>query len=97
MTRPSITKPMTTPQKRWIHSSQAALSPVAGMTCPWQSGQSGQPMPEPVLRTMTPMTTMMKVETTAMRAIFWKRDMDPSRAMSGWSRRTAVILEQGVS
>ena len=44
---------------------------------PWHSGQSGQPMPEPVLRTMTPMTTMMKVDTTAMRAIFWKRDMHP--------------------
>ena len=66
---------MTTPQKRWIHSSQAAESPVGGMTWPWHSGQSGQPMPDPVLRTMTPITTMMKVETTAMSAIFWKRDM----------------------
>ena len=30
----------------------------AGMTWPLHSGQSGQPMPEPVLRTMTPMTTI---------------------------------------
>ena len=47
------------------------------MIWPWHSGQSGQPMPDPVLRTMTPITTMTKVETTAMSAIFWKRDMHP--------------------
>jgi len=49
---------MMTPHQRWIDSSQAAVSPRAGMTWPLQSGQSGQPMPDPVLRTMTPMTTI---------------------------------------
>ncbi len=49
---------MMTPHQRWIDSSHAAVSPRAGMTCPLQSGQSGQPMPDPVLRTMTPMTTI---------------------------------------
>ena len=49
---------MITPHQRWIDSSHAAESPIAGMTWPLQSGQSGQPMPEPVLRTMTPITTM---------------------------------------
>ena len=42
------------------------------MTRPWQSGQSGQPRPEPVLRTMTPMTIITKVATTVERASFWK-------------------------
>ncbi len=57
-TRPRTRKPTMTPHQRWIDSSQAAVSPSAGMTCPLQSGQSGQPMPDPVLRTTTPMRTI---------------------------------------
>ena len=41
---------------RWIHSIHAAVSPSGGISEPWQVGQSGQPMPEPVERTMAPMT-----------------------------------------
>ena len=52
---------------------------------PWQSGQSGQPMPEPVLRTMTPMTIITKVATTVERASFWK---PVSRTFMGWRDRT---------
>ena len=63
--------PMSTPHQRWIDSSHAAVSPSGGMTWPWHSGQSGQPMPEPVLRTMTPMTTITNVARTARRASFW--------------------------
>ena len=82
---------MSTPHARWIHSSHAAVSPVGGMTWPWHSGQSGQPMPDPVLRTMTPMTTITKVETTARRAILWKRDIDsgPGRGSDGMLGSTA--------
>ena len=42
---------------RWSHSIQAFGSSRPGMTCPWQSGQSGQPSPESVARTMTPIVT----------------------------------------
>ena len=43
------------------------------MTWPWHSGQSGQPMPEPVARTTTPTVTSRIVATTVARASFWKR------------------------
>src|SRR3954468_8470049 len=55
---------------RWIHSTQAFASPRGGMTWPWHSGQSGQPMPEPVTRTMTPIVTSRIVATTVARAVF---------------------------
>ena len=48
---------MTTATVRWIHSIQAFGSPSGGMSWPWQSGQSGQPRPESVARTMTPIVT----------------------------------------
>src|SRR4051794_28356923 len=57
MTRPSTRKPMTTATPRWNHSIQAALSPIGGIHEPRQGGQSGQPMPELVERTIAPMTT----------------------------------------
>ena len=50
-------KPMTTATPRWIHSIHAALSPMGGIHDPWHVGQSGQPMPLFVERTMAPMTT----------------------------------------
>ena len=48
---------MTTATPRWIHSIQAAVSPSGGMSAPWHVGQSGQPMPLPVERTIAPITT----------------------------------------
>ena len=58
ITSASTMKPTSTPQPRWIHSVQAASSPSGGTSRPLQRGQSTQPMPEPVLRTMAPMTTI---------------------------------------
>ena len=43
------------------------------MIWPWHSGQSGQPMPDPVARTMTPIVTSRIVVTTVAAASFWKR------------------------
>src|SRR5689334_20054750 len=70
---PRIRKPMTAATVRWIHSIQAAGSSVGGITCPWHSGQSGQPMPESVTRTITPIVTSRIVAMTVARAVFWKR------------------------
>ena len=39
---------------RWIHSIHAFGSSSGGSSWPWHSGQSGQPRPESVARTMTP-------------------------------------------
>src|SRR3954451_15089690 len=64
---------MTAATVRWIHSSHALESPSGGITWPWHSGQSGQPIPEPVTRTMTPIVTSRIVATTVARAVFWKR------------------------
>ena len=36
--------------------SLASLVSSGGSNCPWQSGQSGQPSPDPVTRTVAPMT-----------------------------------------
>ena len=46
---------------RWIHSSHALVSSSGGSTRSWHSGQSGQPMPESVARTMTPIVTSRTV------------------------------------
>ena len=70
--RPSTRKPTSTPHQRWMDSIQALSSPIAGMIRPLHSGQSGQPRPDPVLRTTTPMTIITKVATTVERASFWK-------------------------
>src|SRR5262245_38251893 len=43
------------------------------MTWLWHSGQSGQPIPESVTRTMTPIVTSRIVATTVATASFWKR------------------------
>ena len=56
-----LLNPTMTPHQRWIDSIQSARSQAfgpsrAGMMAPRQSGQSPQPSPDPVLRTMTPMT-----------------------------------------
>src|SRR5215218_9755960 len=59
--------------ERWTHSIQALGSSSGGMTWPWQSGQSGQPMPESVARTITPIVTSSTVMTTVARASFWNR------------------------
>ena len=48
---------MTTATPRWNHSIHAALLPIGGIHDPWQVGQSGQPMPLSVERTIAPMTT----------------------------------------
>ena len=58
---------------RWIHSSQAFGSSSGGMIWPWQRGQSGQPIPDPVARTMTPIVTRTMAVTTVAAASFWKR------------------------
>src|SRR4051794_13808127 len=70
---PRIRNPMTAATERWIHSIHAFGSSVGGMTCPRHSGQSGQPMPESVTRTITPIVTSRIVATTVARAVFWKR------------------------
>jgi len=41
--------------QRWLDSIQAATL-GGGRSCPWHRGQSGQPSPEPVERTMAPTT-----------------------------------------
>ena len=64
---------MTTATVRWIHSIQALASSSGGMSWPWQSGQSGQPRPESVARTMTPIVTSTRVVTRVARARCWKR------------------------
>ena len=71
--RPRISKPMTTATVRWIHSIQAFVSPSDGMSWPWQSGQSGQPSPESVARTMTPIVTSPRAVARVSAASFWKR------------------------
>jgi hypothetical protein len=53
------------------------------MIWPWQSGQSGQPIPEPVARTMTPIVTSNSVITTLATARFWNRVTRPPRCRSG--------------
>src|SRR3954462_9131371 len=63
---------MTAATVRWTHSIHAFGSSSGGITWPWHSGQSGQPMPEPVTRTMTPIVTSRIVATTVARAVFWK-------------------------
>ena len=54
---PRISKPMTAATVRWIHSIQAFGSSSGGRSWPWQNGQSGQPRPESVARTTTPIVT----------------------------------------
>ena len=48
--------PETIARKRCVHSMRVAGS-SDGRNWPWQSGQSGQPRPEPVTRTTPPQTT----------------------------------------
>ena len=43
------------------------------MSWPWQSGQSGQPSPESVARTMTPIVTSPRAVARVSAASFWKR------------------------
>ena len=64
---------MITATVRWIHSIQAFGSSSAGMSWPWQSGQSGQPRPESVARTMTPIVTSRSDVASVAAASFWKR------------------------
>ncbi len=68
---------MMTATVRWIHSSQAFESPRAGTTCPLHSGQSGQPSPESVARTMTPIVTSPRAVARVSAASFWKRFTRP--------------------
>src|SRR5437016_309361 len=49
-------RPDAIARNRCVHSIRVAGS-RDGRNCPWQSGQSGQPRPEPVTRTMPPHTT----------------------------------------
>ena len=58
---------------RWSHSIQAFGSSSLGSSWPWQNGQSGQPRPESVARTMTPTVTSRRVPATVVAASFWKR------------------------
>ena len=58
---------MITATVRWIHSIHALESSSGGMIWPWQSGQSGQPRPESVARTMTPIVTSTSVVTRVAR------------------------------
>ena len=87
--RPRISNPMIAATVRWIHSIQALGSSSGGISWPWQSGQSGQPRPESVARTMTPMVTSTMAVPSVSAASFWKRVNDllghPRRARSGWS------------
>ncbi len=64
---------MITATVRWIHSIHAFVSPSDGMSCPWQSGQSGQPSPESVARTMTPIVTSPRAVARVSAASLWKR------------------------
>ena len=64
---------MITATVRWIHSIQAFESSSAGISWPWQSGQSGQPSPESVARTMTPIVTSPRAVARVSAASFWKR------------------------
>jgi hypothetical protein len=68
MTNASTSRPTMTAIVRCVHSIHAAVSDSGGISVPWQVGQSGQPMPEPVLRTMAPTTTNKKVVTAALSA-----------------------------
>ena len=70
---PRISKPTITATPRWIHSIQALASSSGGRIWPWQSGQSGQPSPESVARTMTPIVTSASVVSRVARARRWKR------------------------
>ena len=51
----SIRAETIAPEKRWLNSIHA-FTLGGGKSCPWQSGQSGHPSPEPVERTMAPTT-----------------------------------------
>ena len=68
---------MITATVRWIHSIQAFVSPSDGTIWPWQSGQSGQPRPESVARTMTPIVTSPRAVARVSAASFWKRFTRP--------------------
>ena len=58
---------------RWTHSIQAFGSSSGGSSWPWQNGQSGQPSPESVARTMTPIVTSRIAVPSVVAASFWKR------------------------
>src|SRR3954454_13718196 len=64
---------MTTATVRWIHSIHAFVSPSDGISWPWHSGQSGQPSPESVARTMTAIATSPRAVARVSAASFWKR------------------------
>ena len=84
---------------RCTHSIHALESPSAGSTWPWQSGQSGQPRPESVARTTTPMTTSRYVITTVAAASFWKRVNGSSCApgiLPAWPVTRARIRDRTV-
>ena len=68
---------------RWTHSIQALGSSSGGISWPWQSGQSGQPIPEPVARTITPIVTSARVITTLSVASRWNRVNELSRGTAG--------------
>ena len=70
---PRISKPMITATVRWTHSIQAFGVVEGGSSWPWQSGQSGQPSPESVARTMTPIVTSPRAVARVSAASFWKR------------------------
>jgi len=55
-TIPATASPDAIARKRCVHSMRVAGS-SDGRNCPWQSGQSGHPSPEPVTRTTPPHTT----------------------------------------
>ena len=76
---------------RWIHSIQAFVSSSGGMICPWQSGQSGQPSPESVARTMTPIVTSASVVTRVARARRWKRVTRPPFYRAGGASRPGAV------
>ena len=67
VTAPSAARlrPPAIAMKRWNHSMRVCGS-RPGRNCPWQSGQSGQPRPEPVTRTIPPHTTTRNMRTSVM-------------------------------
>ena len=51
--------------------SMIAVFSAGGNSSPWQSGQSGQPSPEPVVRTTAPMPISTRVATAVVAASVW--------------------------
>ena len=48
-----------------------AVRSAGGSNWPWQSGQSGQPRPEPVVRTIAPIAISTSVAATVTTTSHW--------------------------